>query len=499
MKKSALSHSNPPGNASLVCVVGQDQGKVYPITKPRTIFGRAPQCDVRVDTGLVSRKHAIIAYESGYYVLYDQNSTNGTWVNGQRIMEHILKASERIQIGPSIFVMQIPSDQANDSLTPTPTPPGLKNVGLSSGIYTRNLAEYELLETWSGGMADVYKGRSRSSGQIVAIKVLRSQDPYIKDKFIKEIEVGKNLRHPHIVQVLGGGQNEGKWFMVMEFMDGQTLAEQIQRGQPVPIGMAVQVVGQMCDALAYAHQRGVYHRDIKPANILFNTSQTAKLGDFGIARLAQAVTMTMKGAILGTPKYMSYEQALGLKVDHRSDLYSLGVVFYQLLTGYPPFEDKDPLKLIDCHVKYQPRPPRQINPNIPPHLEQAVLKALAKKSAERFQDAEEMAQAIGHRLSRYRTSSDLPAVSLKLVTANNQTIPLNQGTTILGREIINLQDNEISRRHAKVVYRSGRWWLEDNNSTNGTFVNNRRVAEPVLLQPEDEIVLGNTTLRVRLG
>jgi len=345
-------------------------------------------------------------------------------------------------------------------------------------------------------MAMVYKARSRKTGQWVAVKILRSQDPYVKDKFIKEIEVGQNLRHPNIVQVLSGAQTQGQWYMVMEFMTGGTLADKLNPKQLLPLDTAVHIIGQMCDALLYAHQRGVYHRDIKPANILFNADDTAKLGDFGIARLAQAVTMTVQGAILGTPKYMSTEQAQGVKVDHRADLYSLGVVLYQLLTGVLPFEGKDALALIGAHITQTPRPPRQLNPQIPVALEQAVLKALAKNPDQRFQTAAEMAQALGYPSKRHRTSSRLTSPGLSLLTSTQLTILLPRQNWILGRDNIDTEDTEISRQHAKIIYREGRWWLEDNGSTNGTYLNGRRIFEPILLQPNDEIRLGGTFFKV---
>jgi serine/threonine protein kinase len=497
-KESVISHPLPPGTAILICVVGTEQGQEIPITKHQIKFGRFSDCDVTIPTELVSRYHAILSYENGQYILYDQNSTNGTWVNGQRIMECHVEPNDRIQIGPNVFVLRFSKETPKSSdrqITPTPTPQGLKSEEHLSGLYTRNLTDYEMLDKWSGGMAVVYKARS-ITGQIVAIKLLSSQDPYIKDKFIREIEVGKTLNHPHIVQVLGGGQHEGKWFMIMEFMEGETLSDRIQVGLPSPLDFTIQLVGQICSALGYAHQRGIYHRDIKPANILFDGNNSAKLGDFGIARIAQAVTMTAHGAVIGTPKYMSPEQGTGQKIDHRSDIYSLGIVLYQMLTGYAPFNHKDALYLIGCHIKEMPRPPHEINPNVPPQLEQIALKALEKDPANRFQHADEMAHALGYK-SNKRAKTTI--VSMMLTTTNNVIFRLGEDRLILGRNNVNVEDTEISRMHAMVVYQRGRWWLEDNNSTNGTFVNRRRIFEPVMLRPDDEIRIGQTFVYVRLG
>ncbi|MDM8529965.1 FHA domain-containing protein [Anaerolineales bacterium HSG25] len=499
-EKSKHTYAQPPGNVSVVSVAGPDKGETVSIKKSQLKFGRSPECDIMITTGLVSRIHALLIYEDGHYVLYDENSTNGTWVNGQRVLEHYLKPDDRFQIGSSIFVLRLAKNVSLPHTPPSiPTPAGLKVDDSSSGLYSRTLADYELLDSWSGGMATVYKARSRHSGQIIALKVLKAEDPYTRDKFIKEIEVGKTLRHDHIVPVLGGGRDQGKWFMIMAFMAGKTLEKHLIKGIPIEIDFAVKVVGQMCDALSYAHQRGVYHRDIKPANILFNEDQSAMLGDFGIARLAQSVTMTAKGAILGTPQYMSYEQAVGQRADHRSDIYSLGILFYKMLTGYLPFEYKEPLRLINAHINEIPKPPSELNPDIPNHLEAVILKSMDKDVATRFQTATEMAQAMGYRVRWQQTTASLSALTMQLITAQHRVIPLDNKRIVLGRDSVNENDTEISRQHAIIHYRSGRWWLEDNDSTNGTFVNLGRISEPVMLQPGDKIRLGKTSIRVRLN
>jgi len=494
--QNALSH--PSSNeATLVGVAGPNQGETIYISKSETSLGRAVNCDVTIAGALVSRNHAVITYENNHYMLYDHNSTNGTWVNGQRISQHILKPNDRIQIGPTVFVLHTVADET--TLHPqTPTPRGLKSARATSGLYTRTLGDYELLQSWSGGMAVVYKAKPRPDGNIVALKVLQTEEPYVKDKFIKEIEVGKTLRHPHIVKVLGGGQQDGQWFMVMEFMDNETLADHIEPNQPAPLAFTKRVIGEMCDALSYAHQRGVYHRDIKPANILFNRDNTAKLGDFGIARLAQAVTLTAQGAILGTPRYMSYEQAAGKKVDHRSDLYSLGVVLYQLLTGQMPFQTNEPLELINCHLHQKPTPPRDYVPTLSPQLEAVVLRALTKNRDERFQNADEMAAALGYTTQHRKTSTYMSTLQMYLLTPTQREIKLRPGKTVIGRDLVDLNDTEISRIHAHIIYRSGRWWIEDVNSTNGTFVNGQRIFEAVMLQADDEVMVGTTTLTVVL-
>jgi serine/threonine protein kinase len=466
-------------SATLKCIAGPQQGRSFPLTATQVAIGRTPECDVIISSDHVSRRHALIACENDLYTLYDQDSTNGTWVNGQRIVQHILQPHDQIQVS------------------------------------VHDIAEYQLLDTRPGGAATVYQARSQRDGQIVALKVLHSQDPYIRDKFVKEIEVGKTLRHPHIVCVYGGGNSNGSWYMVMEFMEGGTLRDRMRPGYPLPWEVTVQVIGQMCDALVYAHQRGVYHRDIKPENILFASPQVARLGDFGIARLAQSATRTAHGMIVGTPLYMSFEQAKGHPIDHRTDIYSLGVVLYEMTTGRPPFMAEEPLAIVEMHIRDHPTPPRQVNSTIPPQAEQVIARALAKDRQHRFQSAEEMARALGYTAPMYlqgevsgvavtaspSETSGAPTPSpaygeLQLVRFDNVTIPLEPDAVSLDRKSVNPGDDRISRQHAQVIYHGGCWWLQDMDSTNGTYVNGLRIFEPVMLQPGDEIRLGSTVLRV---
>jgi len=477
----------------LECIEGPIKGTVFSLESHEIVLGRSSQCDICIKADLASRKHALIVYEDGQYILYDQNSTNGTWVNEERIAQHVIQPGDRIQIGPGVFVARL-SDQTVEPQALSYDKPAREKLDQQ----IRHLPGYEILKSWTGGMSMVHQARELKTGQMVALKVLRSQNPYIHDKFIKEIEVGKKLRHPHIVSVYDGGQEGEDWYMVMEFVEGGTLKEVMQPNQPLALDFTVQVVGQICEALAYAHQCGVFHRDIKPANILLTADRTAKLGDFGIARLAQAVTRTAHGLIVGTPKYMSYEQVGGGDIDGRSDIYSLGIVLYEALTGRLPFFHSDPMELIDLHLKREPIPPRQINPNIPPGVEAATLRALHKNKSQRFQDARDLARAIGY-VSTTEVKASLAGgedQNLQLVIPDRPSIRLEKQHLILGRSLVNPGDKQISRRHANVAYRGDCWWLEDNDSANGVYLNGRRIFEPVMLQEGDKIRLGRTELRV---
>ncbi len=513
----------PIPTAWIICVQGP--GTMRPIVmKSKEIrIGRSPDSDIRLDSELVSWRHALISFSNGQYILYDQDSTNGTWVNGQRIAQAVLQPGrDQFQIGPYVFLLQLPGQPVPPPVptrVPTPLPAPVERV--------YDFGEYERVATLgSGGAATVYKAISKRDGQVVAIKVLHHSDPYLRDKFKKEIELGRTLRHPHIVRVYGGGESQGVWYIVMEFMEGGTLRDRMYPGRPYPLDQVIAIAGQICDALQYAHQMGVYHRDIKPENIFFSTTEEVKLGDFGIARIAQSVTQTASGWLIGTPLYMSYEQAKGQPIDGRSDLYSLGVVLYELATGYCPFVAENPLVILDKHIQERPIPPSQINPNIPRYIEQAILRALEKDPTRRFQTAEEMARALGYTAPMHGGEAIQPMIApplptgmpvtispvatgavpapslppqprlLKLVRFDGIEIPLSGPVTVLNRRTVNPGDGEISREHARIVQRGGYYWIEDMGSTNGTFVNGLRIFSPQVLQPGDEIRLGQTKLVV---
>jgi serine/threonine protein kinase len=479
------------------------------------MIGRAPQSQIRLDDDLVSWEHAILTFSDGEYVLYDRDSTNGTWVNGRRIAQAtITPGQDQIRIGPSVFVLQVAGQPERvPSPSPLPEPPSVRPP--VEKVY--DFGEYERIATLGGGgAAVVYKAVSKRDGETVAVKVFIQNDPYLRDKFQKEgREIAQMLRHPHIVRVYGGGNSGGVLYLVMEFMEGGTLRERLYPGRPLPYDQTVSVTGQICDALQYAHRAGVYHRDIKPENMFFSADGTVKLGDFGIARLAQSVTRTASGLLLGTPAYMSYEQAKGHDIDGRSDLYALGVVLYEMVTGRCPFMAENQLALVEKHIRESPVPPSQINPAVPSQIEDVIMRALEKDRNRRFQTAEEMARAIGYigpihdgeasssardaasfsQAGASPSASAHPDVS-RLVRSDGYVIQLNSSITNLHRRNVNPDDLEMSREHARIVHRQGNHWIEDLGSSNGTFVNGLRLFDSQILKPGDEIRLGQTVLHV---
>ncbi|MDA0184235.1 PASTA domain-containing protein [Solirubrobacter phytolaccae] len=248
----------------------------------------------------------------------------------------------------------------------------------------------------AGGMAEVWCAEDEVLGRRVALKLLGGRyasDPEFRERFRREAQAAAGLTHPNIVGVFDRSEWEGTPYIAMELVDGQTLKELVTERGPLPPHIAVGLVEQILRALAYAHRRGIVHRDIKPQNVILDPEGEAKVADFGIARAGHS-EMTQTGSIVGTVQYLSPEQANGHPVDRRSDLYSAGIVLYELLTGQVPFDGEAPVSIALKHVNERPVPPGQLRPGIPPALEAVVLRALEKDPNLRFQSAEEFIAAL---------------------------------------------------------------------------------------------------------
>ena len=240
---------------------------------------------------------------------------------------------------------------------------------MSKDLTGTTLGKYQVIERLGrGGMADVYRAFQPGMERIVALKVMHghlAQDPNFITRFKREAQSVGTLRHPNIVQVIDFDVQDDEYYMVMEYIQGETLKAVLQRRGPLPIGETLSVIGKLADAVAYAHGEGMIHRDIKPANVMFTKAGNPILTDFGIARIMDASGITVSGAFIGTPAYISPEAGRGEKVDERADIYSLGIVIYEMLTGTVPYDADTPYAVIMKHISAPLPPLRQIVAGLP--------------------------------------------------------------------------------------------------------------------------------------
>jgi beta-lactam-binding protein with PASTA domain/predicted Ser/Thr protein kinase len=283
----------------------------------------------------------------------------------------------------------------------------------------------------SGGMAEVWKGRDRVLNRTVAIKTLLPQfarDGNFVDRFRREAQAAARLNHPGIVSVYDSGDGNDP-FIVMQYIEGRTLADFLASGKTLPPMQAAEIVQEIAEALAAAHAHGVIHRDIKPANVMVTREGKVLVMDFGIARMiAGPETAPQTSAVMGTASYLSPEQAQGQPVDARTDIYSLGVVLYELLTGRPPFTGDSPMAIAYKQVNANASPPSSVNDDVPPELDAIAMRALSKNPANRYQTAQEFADD----LERARKGGQVMATPLLPAGGEaTQVISRPQPTSVL--------------------------------------------------------------------
>ncbi|HNT75130.1 MAG TPA: protein kinase [Anaerolineae bacterium] len=496
----------PPASPKLVLLEGTLAGQEFkiPTTSEGLTLGRDTGNDVKLTEDiLVSRQHAQILRETEDWVLYDRDSVNGVFVNNQRVMRHVLRHGDVIQMGNTRC--RFDAGSRVGAPAPIPSPPARPRSNSMQLSANAHFGGYVLDgEVGRGGMSVVYKAHD-SQQRVVAIKVLDVDDDYVVRKFIQEGEIGTTLRdHPNICRVYDSGRGaDNRFYLVMEFIEGVSLRR--MTGQRLTEAQIVAIIGQVCDALHYAHLRNIVHRDIKPENVMVDIQGRVKVTDFGIAKLTSSITVTTDRTV-GTPEYVSPEQAQGQRVLAASDIYSVGVVLYELLTGRPPFPlpqspNVEPraatMSVLIQHIHSQPIPPTQVVPGLPPYLEQIALTALQKDPRKRFASAWEMACALGYR----RTGAPSPAqqriVAQLVVIQGNQvgkTIPLDEESAVLGRAEIAPEDGYISTKHLTITLKGAQLWLLDT-SRNGTWVNGERVFSESPLKQGDVIKVGSQSLR----
>lgn len=259
------------------------------------------------------------------------------------------------------------------------------------------LGQYRIVEQIGlGGMATVYKAYQPALDRYVAIKILPAyyaHEPGFAERFTREARAVAKLTHPHVLPIYDFGQNDGLSYIVMQCVDAGTLKDMM--GKPINLMTGADIIEQLADALDYAHEQGVIHRDVKPSNVLMDRGRWVLLSDFGLAKMVEgSLQLTGSGVGVGTPAYMAPEQGQGLKVDRRADIYSLGIILYEMVTGRVPYEAETPMAVVVKHIT-EPLPlPRALNSDLPESVERIIMKALAKNPADRYETAGKMAAAL---------------------------------------------------------------------------------------------------------
>jgi serine/threonine-protein kinase len=359
--------------------------KEITLTDVVVTIGRKADNDLVIDNLAVSSHHARIARLDDTFVIQDTGSTNGIFLNGEKVAQHTLKYGDQVMIGKHFVVFQ---DDAAAVAAPSPA---------AEGGGGPRFGRYEVVkEIGSGAMGTVYLGRDTMGRRNVAVKTLKpvgvdaQELADMKERFFREAESAKQLAHPAIVKIYDAGEEHGTAYFAMELLEGVTLREFCAKRGTVSVKRAAEIAAFVAEALAYAHAKNVVHRDIKPENIMIVSNGDIKITDFGVAKLMDA-SQTQSGVVLGTPNYMSPEQLFGTKVDKRSDLFSLGVVFYELLTGVRPFQAKNISEMLRLHETHQPAPPSTLRSEVPAAVDAIALRALQRDVAQRYQQGEQMA------------------------------------------------------------------------------------------------------------
>ena len=277
-----------------------------------------------------------------------------------------------------------------------------------------------LEEIGEGGMGKVYRGVDTMLDREVAIKVLRPElvsQAHLVDRFRSEAKTLAQLNHPNIAMLYAFFQQQEYFYMVMEYVRGETLDKRIRRTGLLAYDQALKVFLHTLEAIGYAHTLNIVHRDIKPNNVMITESEEVKVMDFGIARVVGSERMTREGSMIGTPEYMAPEQIRGLDVDPRTDIYALGILLYEMLTGRLPFMNQNQFELMRAHIEMPPPPPRKFAPHLPESMEAIMLRALAKRKEDRFASAYEFRDAI-------LASPDLPTGALVGRTTRSGSAPI---------------------------------------------------------------------------
>jgi serine/threonine protein kinase len=365
--------------AKLVIENGPNKGRELRLSRGATVTcGRDNSVDLPVADTLASRKHFTIETRNGDYYIVDQDSSNGTFLNGHRIKEDMLKMGDSIRVGETLISVLEDAERPD-----------------AGGLLGQVVAGYRLEKrVGRGGMGTVYKATQLSLDRPVALKILSddlASNREFTGMFVREARAAARLSHPNIVLAYDVGKDKDKFFFAMEYVAGGSVQELLARIKTIPVEQAVHFVIEAAKALDYAEKQGVVHRDIKPDNLMITQDDGIKICDLGLAKnIASTEPQTASEGICGSPHYIAPEQAQGKQVDHRADIYSLGATFYRMLTGNTPFTGGNIKELIRKHITEKPRPIKELEPSVPNSVVRVVERMMEKDPAKRYQSASEV-------------------------------------------------------------------------------------------------------------
>ncbi len=406
---------------------------------------------------------------------------------------------------------------------------------MAKSLEGTQLGRYELAEiVGRGGLATVYKAYQRNLKRWVAVKVLHTSSDETKARFKREAKAVARLRHRNILIVYEFSEDKGWPYMAMELVEGGSLA-QLLSGNPLPWGRVASLAISLAEALHYAHQQGLIHRDVKPSNILMAQPNVPLLADFGLVKVQDSQQLTLTGMVIGTPSYIAPELAKGEQSDNRVDIYSLGVIIFEMITGRLPFIHKKLSRMLLAHVNDPVPSPREINPACPPALEQIIFKAMEKSPADRYSTMQEMIKQIREAVGNSTLDMfdpDVPTAFIKRSARSGSSVKPAGGTPIYTNQprLVLIESNRtlllpepdptgdgliigrthhnktvdidlgpygaikggVSRRHARLFKKEEVWFVDDLHSLNKTYLNDEKLvaAKPLRLKHGDVIRCG---------